>query len=259
MDDLSNENIIHIKNNGIEYIQFRRLLEYRNKLSHCYTLKPIDIKQKCKDDDDYKKICRCLDLDFNNIVMPNQTHTSNVGTVYNTSKSEDFENTDGLVTNLKNKVLVACFADCTSLFFYDPVKNAIGNIHSGWRGTVKKIGEVAIKELVKNYGTNPADLICCIGPTIRSCHFEVEDDVKELFEEQFNDKSIVSSAGSKDGKNKYHIDAVKAITEMLVNNGLKAENIIDSKICTVCHNDILHSYRSEGSKSGRNGSIMCLI
>jgi hypothetical protein len=38
--DLSNENIIHVKDGDIEYIQFKRLLEYKDKLVHAYTLKP---------------------------------------------------------------------------------------------------------------------------------------------------------------------------------------------------------------------------
>ena len=35
--DLSNENIIHIKKDNVEYIQFRKLLEYKN-IDHCSTI-----------------------------------------------------------------------------------------------------------------------------------------------------------------------------------------------------------------------------
>lgn len=245
MIDLSNENIIHIKKDNVQYLQFRRLLDYQDQLTHCYTLKPIDIKQKTKDDENYKLICNALNLDNKNVVIPNQTHTNNVEIVFKDSVSSDFINVDGLITKEKNRVLAASFADCTSLFLYDPVKNAIGNIHSGWRGTVKKIGEFAINKMVQKFGTNPSDLICCIGPTIRNCHFEVEDDVKRVFEKVFRDNQIIVASGIVNGKNKYHIDAVRAITEMLIDCGLKKENIVDSGICTVCNSGILHSYRSE--------------
>lgn len=258
MIDLSNENVIHVRKDGIEFLQFRKLLQYSDKLTHCYTLKPIDLKEKYKDDINYKKICNALDLDFNNVVMPNQTHTNNVGIVYKESQSHDFKETDGLITNEKNKVLSAVFADCTSLFLYDPVKNAIGNIHSGWKGTVKEIGCVAVEKMQKEYGTNPENLICCIGPTIRKCHFEVEDDVKDIFLNVFKDKSIITNDGIINGKNKYHIDSVKANINMLKKCGLKDENIIDSGICTVCNNEILHSYRCEREFSGRNGAIIAI-
>ena len=36
--DLSNENVVHVKKNGIEYLQFRKLLEYKDKINHVYTL-----------------------------------------------------------------------------------------------------------------------------------------------------------------------------------------------------------------------------
>ncbi|MBP3707267.1 MAG: peptidoglycan editing factor PgeF [Clostridia bacterium] len=258
MKDLSNENIIHVKKDGIEYIQFKRLLEYKDKLTHCYTLRPLNLKNKSKEDTDYIKICNALNLDNKNIVMPNQTHTNKVGIATEDSVSTDFIETDGLVTNVKGKTLSAVFADCTSLFLYDPVVNAIGNIHSGWKGTISKIGESAINLMINEYGSKPENLICCIGPTIRQCHFEVEDDVKELYMNVFEDKSIIKTGEIKDGKRKYYIDSVKAIVEMLLKCGLKRENIVDSGICTMCNSDILHSYRADKERAGRNASIMSL-
>lgn len=257
--DLSNESVIHVKNGEVQYLQFRRLIEYKDRLVHCYTLKPSNLKERAKEDVEYVKICRALNLDNGNVVMPIQTHTNNVEIAYFESKSSDFKDIDGLLTNEKNKVLSAVFADCNSIFLYDPVKDVIGNIHSGWKGTVKKIGEVAVKKMISEYGCNPSDIICCIGPSIRQCHFEVEDDVKNLFMESFNDESIIRKDIIKDGKQKYYIDAVAAIISTLKECGLKDKNIIDSGICTVCNSDILHSYRIEKNQAGRNGAIMCLI
>ncbi|MBR2704924.1 MAG: peptidoglycan editing factor PgeF [Clostridia bacterium] len=257
--DFSNENIIHVKDGDVEYIQFKRLLEYKDKLIHAYTIKPLDFRNKDKDDINYVKICKSLGLDNNNVIKPIQTHTNNVDIVKENSKTEDFQDIDGLVTDLKNKVLSAVFADCNSLFLYDPVKNVIGNIHSGWRGTVGRIGEVAINKMIDTYGCSPSDIICCIGPSIRQCHFEVEDDVRSLFFDAFQDESIIKLGEMKDGKQKYYIDSVKAITGMLIECGLRPENIIDCGICTLCNKDYFHSYRDAKASSGRNASIMCLI
>ncbi len=257
--DLSNKNVIHIKEGNLQYLQFRRLLEYKDRLVHCYTLKPSNLKEKSKEDIEYTRICNALNIDNKSIVMPNQTHTNNVEMVLENSESANFKDVDGLITNKKNKALAAVFADCNSLFLYDPVNNVIGNIHSGWKGTVSKIGEVAVKKMIKNYNCNPSDIICCIGPSIRKCHFEVEDDVKDLFVDVFDDESIIKKDGIKNGKQKYHVDAVAAIIKMLKECGLKSENIIDSGICTMCNSEILHSYRAEKANAGRNGSIMCLI
>ena len=256
MKDLSNENVIHVKKDGIQYLQFRKLLDYKDKITHCYTLKDFDLKNKSKDSDDYKKICKELNINNENIIYPKQTHTNIVKVVNENNKSSDFIEVDGLITNQKNKILSLVFADCTSLFLYDPTKNVIGNIHSGWKGTVQKIGKIAIQKMQAEYNCNPQDIICCIGPTIRKCHFEVDDDVKDIFMKNFNDESIIQKTEIKNGKQKYKIDAVKANVNMLKECGLKEENIIDSGICTVCNNDLLHSYRIEKDKAGRNAAIM---
>lgn len=256
--DLSNDVVIHVTKDGIEYLQFRKLLQYKG-LVHAYTLKPIDIKGKSKDDDNYVKICRALGLDNNNVVMPIQTHTKNVEIALKDSQSTDFQDVDGLITSVKNKVLSACFADCNSLLLYDPEQNVIGNIHSGWRGTVAKIGEVAVKKMINEFGCNPKDIICCIGPSIRGCHFEVEEDVKNIFLDVFKDETIIKKGPVKDGKQKYFVDCVLAIKNMLIDCGLQNSNIVDCGICTVCHSDVLHSYRTEWNKAGRNASIMCLV
>lgn len=257
--NLSNENIVHIEKDGIQYLQFKRLLEYENKLKHCFTLKPLNFREKTKDADDYKKICNSLCINWENIISPKQTHTDIVKRVNNNSVNSDFSDVDGLITNEKNKALSLKFADCTSFLLYDPEKNVIGDIHSGWRGTVKKIGKNAIEKMEQEFGCNPKDIICCIGPTIRKCHFIVEDDTKNEFIKSFNNQDIIENIGIIDGKQKYKIDAVTANINMLKECGLKEQNIIDSGICTVCYHELMHSYRCDKEFSGRNAAIMCLI
>ena len=222
MKDLSNENI------NIQYLQFKRLLQYQNKLKHCYTLKPLDFKNSTKDSDDYKKICKEININNENIVHPKQTHTKIVRIVNEDDESSNFDEVDGLITDKKNKALSLYFADCTALFLYDPIKNVIGDIHSGWRGTVQKIGMVAVQKMQEEYNCNPEDIICCIGPTIRQCHFQVEEDVKDLFMQAFNDESIIKVGEVVDGKQKYYINAVKANINMMKSCGLKEENMFCS-------------------------------
>ena len=101
MKDLSNENIIHIKNNNIQYLQFKKLLQYQNKLKHCYTLKPLDFKNSTKDSDDYKKICKEININNENIVHPKQTHTKIVRIVNEDDESSNFDEVDGLITDKK--------------------------------------------------------------------------------------------------------------------------------------------------------------
>lgn len=269
-NDLSNENVIHIKNGDIEYLQFRKLLEYKDKIQHCYTIKPLDFgkngnyqSKKKEVLEDYTKICKCLNLDGKNIYRPFQTHTRNVKKVENEMSgifTKDFQNVDGLITNKKDKILSLSYADCISLFFYDQVKNVIGNIHSGWQGTYKQIAKEAVRKLKEEYGCEPKDLICCMGPGIRKCCFEVEQDVRDMFYYKFKKTGEIDEIITKSEESqKYYIDTVAINRIILKQEGLREENIIDSGICTKCGNDRLHSHRAEGELSGRNTGIICLV
>lgn len=268
LTDLSNENIIHIKNNGLEYIQFRKLLEYEDILTHCFTLKPLDFGDNGNFEDkkdivknNYKLICDQLNIDYKNIIRPYQTHTNNVKKVGNNKGIflQEYTDIDGLITDKPKKVLSLTFADCTPIYLFDLKKKAIGNIHSGWQGTVKQIAKNAIEKMISTYGSNPKDIICAIGPTIRKCHFEVEDDVKEIFLNQFKQISDIITKGEiKQGKQKYYIDTVKINKNMLIEMGVLEKNIIDSGICTVCNSDLIHSYRKEGRYAGRNTALIML-
>lgn len=269
--DLSNENVIHIKQNGIEYLQFKKLLEYPN-LKHAFTLKPLDFagfdnyeenKEKVKDS--YQKMCNELNIKYSNLCRPKQTHTDRVEEINDGDEgiyNPKFDDVDGFITNKKDKALVFCFADCMPLLFYDPEKNVIGNTHSGWKGTVAKIGKNTVEKMISCYGCHPSDIICCIGPTIRKCHFEVGEDVKNIFYETFKNEIDIENYITDEkikNENKYYIDAVEINKQILLNMGLKEENIIDSKICSVCSEKQIHSYRAHGEQSGRNITIMELI
>lgn len=268
MKSLSNENVIHKRSGEIEYLQFKKLLQYEDKLTHCFTLKSLDFGHNANYYDNetlflknYKKITENLKLNSNNIVRPLQTHTNCVKNIYSEKGIflDELNEVDGLLTNQKNEILSLTFADCTPILLYDPVKNVIGNVHSGWKGTVNKIGKVAVEKMINDYDSKPENIICCIGPTIRKCHFEVDEDVKDMFEEAFKNSEIINLGEKKQEKQKYFINTVLANMTIMKELGLKDENIIDSKICSVCENEMIHSYRFERENAGRNTALMALI
>ena len=259
--DLSNDAMVHIKKDGIEYLQFRKLLEFEN-LIHCYTLRTNDVNFKSDSinyDESITKISKALNINKDNIVKPIQKHTDCIKNV--DSVLEKFENVDGLITNKSNINCMLSFADCTPILLYDQVNKVIGNIHSGWRGTVQKIGQKAVLKMMKDYNSKPENIIACIGPCIGKCHFEVDSDVKEIFENTFgyfnrNYDIIEKQKEIIEGKEKYHIDTTLVNRLMLEECGLKPKNIIESNICTVCNSTMMHSYRADKEKSGRNVAIL---
>lgn len=270
--DLSNDNIIHIKKDGIQYIQFRKLLEYTDIIKHAYSL-GIDTnfrtakrnKQGLNKADQekaiksYKNLCDANGMNYINVVKPIQEHTDEVKIVDRKINDnipdfglEEYSKTDGLITNKSNLILSTTNADCILLLFFDPVKKVIANVHSGWRGTLQRISIKTVEKMVQNFNCNPQDIICCICPSIRKCHFEVKSDVETVFRKEFQDlqKCMKDIIEEKEPGKTWYIDTVLINKILLKNFGLKEENIIDSGICSVCNSELVHSYRVEKEKYG---------
>lgn len=254
---LSNKHIIHKIVDNIEYIQFKKLLEYEDIITHAYTLKMDNISFKTVTEEEkdiainsYKQLCGKLNLDYNNIVKCSQTHTDHIEIVekkinrnspdINTKK---YNNTDALITNKKDLILSTINADCILFLLFDPINKVIANVHSGWRGTLKEIVIKTLNKMHNEYNSNYEDIICCICPSIRVCHFEVDKQVKDLFNDKFKYLSNINKIIIPKSNNKYNIDTILLNKTLLLNLGLREENIIDSGICSVCNKDIINSYR----------------
>ena len=264
---IKSEEIVIIKNEDIQFIQFKKLLEFED-LIHAFTIKPLDFGSndtykeiKKEANNNYKFVCDLLNLDSKNIIRPYQTHTNSVKEVKEETGifNENFIDIDGLITSFRDRVLSLTFADCTPIYLFDKNKKIVGNIHSGWQGTVKKISKESIQYMKEKFGSNPKDIICVIGPTIRKCHFEVKQDVRDIFYNEFKymqniDDIIVYNKEIES----YFIDTVTINKNLLQEEGILEENIIDSKVCTFCDSNIIHSYRKEGKEAGRNTALICL-
>ena len=282
MKDLSNKNVIRINKNGIQYLQFRKLLEYKDIITHAYSI-GTDVnfrtarvnKQQLPENEfnkaiqDYKNLCNAINVDYKNIVKTNQEHTENIA-IANKKINQDFPDinleeyskTDGIVTNRPNLVLSTTNADCILLLFFDPVTKTIANTHSGWKGTLQRISVKTVEKMINEFNSKPEDIICCICPSIRKCHFEVNRDVKEMFENEFKDLNInknIDIMEKQKDKEKWNIDTVLINRIILEKTGLKAENIIDSGLCSVCNKELIHSFRVEKEGYGLNTAIISLI
>ena len=260
MKDLSNENIIHVKNNGLEYIQFKRLLQYQDKIVHAYTLGLDKNYRRSQAQDNYLHLCQAIGADYDRLVYTNQLHTDRVESVEEV-KDLDKEplGVDGLCTKTKGISIATVNAHCILLLFYDPVKNVIGNVHSGWKGTLQRISIKTVEKMIKDYGCEPKDIICCINPSIRKCHFEVEKDVKDLFEKEFKDINNLDDIIEETTTNeKWHIDTVLINRILLKRLGLLEENIIDCNLCSVCNKEQIHSFRVEKEGYGVETAIIGL-
>lgn len=198
-----------------------------------------------------------------NIVTGNQAHTTNVKVVTKDDcgkgiyRDRNYTDIDGLITNEKGIVLATYYADCVPLLIVDTKNKAIGLSHSGWRGTVGKIGKVTIEKMGELYGTKPEDIVACIGPSICQKCYEISEEVAVQFKEAFPDniKEILIDKGN----GKYQLDLWECNRINFKEAGVLPENIKVTDICT-CHNtDVLFSHRGHNGKRGNLGAFLSIV
>ena len=172
-----------------------------------------------------------------------QTHSCNVKMI--NENEQIYENTDGLISNIKNSLLLMNFADCVPIILYNKKENIGGIVHAGWRGTAQKIVEKAIKD----FNTNPADITAIIGPSIGKCCFETHEDVfNQLIENKMESELYTKK------EDKYFIDLKKINYGQLKKMGV--EEIDICSYCTCCMSDIFFSYRKELGLTARHSAIV---
>lgn len=267
-----------VERNGVHYLTFPILEEQGGLVSHGFATRIGGVSQgkfaqmnlsfTRGDDPDcvrenYRRMAQALGVHMEQMVLAYQTHTTNVRRVTGEdagkglARERDYRDVDGLITDVPGMTLVTFFADCVPLYFLDPVHRAIGLSHSGWRGTVGRMGRVTLKAMEEAFGTRPQDAICCVGPSIcRDC-FEVGEEVVEEFRGEFQERYWDELFYRKDNE-KFQLDLWRCNEIILREAGVLPEHIQVTDICTRCNPDYLFSHRFAGEERGNLAAFLCL-
>lgn len=284
------------KKGTMEYLTFP-LLENTGMVKHLFTTRTggfsegmfssLNLNFDRGDDpekvrNNYERVAEVLDCSINDFVLSQQTHTTNIRLVDESDKGNGifgpsaYQDVDGLITNTKGIVLVTSYADCVPLYFVDPVKEAIGLAHSGWKGTVGRMGKYMIRAMQEQFGSNPEDILVAIGPSICQDCYEVSEEVANAFLSlsgelaQYEEEILESGyRGGYQGngiqmvspgviKGKYQLDLWLANAVILRNAGILLSNIAITDVCT-CHNpEYLFSHRASEGKRGNLSAFLGL-
>jgi YfiH family protein len=160
---------------------------------------------------------------------------------------------DALMTNAPGVSIMTLHADCLPIILVDPDALAVCVIHSGWRGTVADIPGASIEAMVKAYGADPGRIIAMIGPGIRSCCYEVGDEVIAEWREMAGD---AANRAIEAGPRRWHLDLPNANRWLLMRAGIEADNIDDLALCTRCHGERWFSHRGQGPETGRFAAMV---
>lgn len=212
--------------------------------------------------ENYRRVAQALGTSIDHIVTSDQTHTTNVRPVgkedlgKGITRPRDYKDVDGMITDQPGVLLATFYADCVPLYFVDPVHKAIGLSHSGWRGTVGRMGQATVEAMERSFGSQPKDLLCAIGPSICQDCYEVSRDVAEAFIFAFptHEKEILQAGAI----GKYQLDLWKANEIVLTEAGVLKEHIDLAGLCTCCNSSILFSHRASKGKRGNLGAFLML-
>ena len=211
--------------------------------------------------ENYRRISSAMGFEMENIVTSDQTHTANVRRVTEEdrgngiTKPRPYKDVDGMITNVPGIVLATFYADCVPLYFVDPVQKAIGLSHSGWRGTVSKIGKITVEKMSEEYGTRPEELYAAVGPSICQKCYEVSEDVAEEFRRAFDPK-YWNTLFYKKENGKYQLNLWEANRIVLLESGIPEDHISMPNLCTCCNPEFLFSHRASKGKRGNLGAFL---
>lgn len=232
--------------------------------------------------ENYRRIAQVFGKGLEDIVTSDQTHTTNVRVVTREDwgkgiiRDRDYTDVDGLITQESGLILATFYADCVPLYFVDPIHKAIGLSHSGWRGTVGRIGAKTIEKMQEVFGSSAEDMYCAIGPSICQDCYEVSEDVAEAFMEEFSDKRTIEKHEKIEnnvnrnsgilldhilydkGNGKYQLDLWKANERILLEAGIMPEHLAVTNLCTCCNPQQLFSHRASHGRRGNLGAFLML-
>ncbi|WP_462331734.1 peptidoglycan editing factor PgeF [Schwartzia sp. (in: firmicutes)] len=209
-----------------------------------------------------KRFCGALGISFSALTTPEQIHGDKIVRVTadeigrgRMSYDDAIKGTDALMTDVPGVSLMLCYADCTPLMFFDPVKHVIAVAHGGWKGTHLGIAGKTISAMHEAYGCEPKNILAAIGPAIGPSCYEVGDEVAGKFSEAYPDdaKYILSRQGEK-----YHLNLWEANRLQFIRAGIREENIDSAESCTQHNAQIFYSYRASGGKTGRIAALLSL-
>ena len=214
-------------------------------------------------EENHRRMAAAIGYAPENMVFSRQTHTTNIMNVTEKdrglgfTRDRDYNDIDGLITNVPGVVLVTFYADCVPLLLVDPVHRAIGSAHSGWRGTVNNMGKAVVEAMTKAFGTKPEDVVAAIGPSICQDCYEVSGDVIGAFQKAY-DPGLWPSLFYEKENGKYQLNLQQACFENFLSSGLLPEHISLPDLCTCCNPELLYSHRASGGKRGNLAAFLTI-
>mgnify|MGYP004461327935 FL=1 len=266
-----------VEKNGVPYFVFENL-ENTGLVRHGFSTRLGGVSEGClssmnlsftRGDDpekvreNFRRMGMVIGFETKDLVLSDQTHTTNVRLVTEADRGKgfdrerDYTDVDGLITDTPGLMLVTIYADCVPLYFVDPVHKAVGLSHSGWKGTVHRMGKVTLERMKEAFGTRPEDVQAAIGPSICQDCYEVSEDVAQAFMDEFADSMDEQLVYGKDN-GKYQLNLWRANERILLEAGILQEHLNMTNVCTCCNSELMFSHRASHGQRGNLAAFLGL-
>jgi len=262
---------------GVTYLEFS-LFKDISWIKHCFSTRIGGVSEGVYESlnfvfrpgeeknvpENYRRLCEAVGLTYSALTFSDQKHGTNIRHITRHDKGKgfyldkDYGNIDGIITDEAGIAMTTFHADCTPIYLMDTENRAIGLVHSGWRGTADRIVENAMKEMAKEFGTKPKNILAAIGPCVGYECFQVDYPVYEEFMGKF-DYAIKYSMEEPGVRDKYLIDLKGINKQMLMDMGVLEKNIEVSTECTKCDDRLFFSHRRSGFERGSMVAMMEII
>jgi YfiH family protein len=210
--------------------------------------------------ENYARFCAAVGVSRDALVFTKQVHGDSVRSVGQEQAGEGLYGVspacDGLITDAGGLPLAVFSADCVPVLLYDPVQNAVGAVHAGWRGTALGIVRQAVAAMRDAYGTDPADVWAAVGPSIGVCCFETRGDVPDALTAAWG--ALAAPHIRRDGPDRYHVDLKGLNAALLTSVGVAPERIDLCEDCTCCGPKRYFSHRRDGVRRGLQAAMISL-
>jgi YfiH family protein len=252
---------------GIKVLSFDSL-EKAGGVIHCFTTRKGGVSEghcnslnfsKSRDsepsnvNENARRLAESLCLDYNKLTAVPQVHGCDVAVIYDENCGAGFSRSpfgrgyDAMITDVRGIPLMTLHGDCVPVFLYDPVRHAIGMVHSGWRGTAGAIVTEAVRKMCL-LGAELGSIRAAIGPSIHPCCYEVDDPFVSAFEASERAEALLPFITPAEREGRYMADLQGMNAALLREAGV--ENVYESRLCTCCEWEMLFSHRGSGGKRG---------
>lgn len=203
-----------------------------------------------------KELALSCQWDARRYIFARQTHSNHVAVVTSQNLTT-ISDTDALITNEPGVFVCVQTADCVPVLLFDPQQKVVAAIHAGWRGTVFKIAQKTVQRMTETFGCDPVNIIAGIGPSIHMHAYEVGREVVEAVEASFSNSPALLKPSLNEGK--AYFDLWEANQTVLIESGIREENIEVMGLCSFEQAELFYSARREGVDTGRMVSGIRLV